>query len=489
MSRLVAAGVGLLILGAGFLACESFQEPTTPGGSSGTPGGITGGGAQGAGAAGRGGTGAAGTGAVGSTGASAGGMIGGAGGTGGTTTPEWIRDDSRWKQIPGTEFTEPECQFRWTAQVDIPSLVWKPCGNGCEEATLDPSLSYGIATVLSVDSRDGAPRTTGYITRITQLPASNVAVVYSLSMRDGRPVGSALRYDVPINPGGYAVCGFGFPRESAGYSMLWGGPQSQKVYAWAPTPSKDWRLIGGPTRDPIPGTAVFDLDWDGGRLGSIGGGVEVQTEHTSLDWEVVDAGPSARFGAGQGDLAAWVDVSVDTFKQRLKVWSPTQQTQQLSDDLGVDTCRMTLSPTHIVGYYASACDTETGAGIWVGQRAYTGAAFAQRVGPLIVSGEAGTTRLQTWGDYAALGLIYPETDGPPRFELAVVRLSDFKEWRFSAPGWTMNEAMTLDEQHVYVGLGVSSEPTSSVRKFRRIALSQLDSVGKDLSLAPPEASE
>jgi len=308
-------------------------------------------------------------------------------------------------------------------------------------------------------------------------------------MRDGRPLGSALRYDVPINPGGYAVCGFGFPRESAGYSLLWGGPQSQRVDIWAPTPTHDWRLIGAPSKDPFPGTSSFDLDWDGGRLGSIGAGVAIQAERGNLEWDVVDPGPTARFGAGQGDLAAWVDVSPDTSKQRLKVWSPTQQTQQLSADLSVETCRLTLSPTHIVGYYASACDAESGAGIWVGQRAYTGGAFAQRVGPLMVSGDVGTTRLQTWGDYAALGLMYPQKDGPPSFELAVVRLSDFKEWRFSAPGWTMNEAMTLDEQYLYVGLGVSSEPTSSVKKFRRITLSQLDSVAKDLSLDTPLSSE
>jgi len=308
-------------------------------------------------------------------------------------------------------------------------------------------------------------------------------------MRDGRPLGSALRYDVPINPGGYAVCGFGFPRESAGYSMLWGGPESQKIYAWAPTLTNDWRLIGGPTKDPIPGTAVFDMDWDGGRLGSIGGTVEVQAAHASLDWDVVDPGPTARFGAGQGDLAAWVDVSLDTFKQRLKVWSPTQKTQQLSDDLGVETCRMTLSPTHIVGYYASACDAESGAGIWVSQRVYAGGAFAQRVGPLIVSGDVGTTRLQTWGDYAALGLMYPQKDGPPTFELALVRLSDFKEWRFTAPGWIMGQGMTLDDQHLYIGLGLTQEAAGSVKKFRRIALSQLDSVAKDLSLGTPQGSE
>lgn len=77
----------------------------------------------------------------------------------------------------------------------------------------------------------------------------------------------------------------------------------------------------------------------------------------------------------------------------------------------------------------------------------------------------------------------------PRFELAVVRLSHFKEWRFSAPGWTMNEAMTLDAQHVYVGLGICSEPTSSVRKSLRIALSQLDSVSTDLSLSAAQGSE
>lgn len=495
MSRLVVAAGALALIGAGFLACESAREANGPGGSGGmASGGGGGAGAPNAGSAGKGGT--ASTSGAGNAGGANGGAggTGGAGGsgasTGGTMAPEWIRDDSRWTQIPGTEFTEPQCQFRSSAEVDIPPLAWKPCGSGCEEATLDPSLSFGAATVLSVDSRDGAPRTMAYLTRFTQLAGSNAVVAYSLSMRDGRPLGSALRYDVPINPGGYAVCGFGYPRESAGFTMLWGGPESQNIYAWAPTPANDWRLIGGPTKDdPIPGTAVFDLDWDGGRLGGIGAGVAIQADRSSLEWDVVDPGPTARFGAGQGDLAAWVDVSLDTFKQRLKVWSPTQHTQQLSDDLGVETCRLTLSPTHIVGYYASACDAETDAGIWVGQRAYTGPAFAQRVGPLVVTGEVGTWRLQTWGDYAALGLMYPQKDGPVNFELAVVRLSDFKAWRFTAPGWIMGQGMTLDDEYLYVGLGVSSEPASSVRKFRRITLSQLDSVAKDLSLDAPQGSE
>jgi hypothetical protein len=155
-------------------------------------------------------------------------------------------------------------------------------------------------------------------------------------------------------------------------------------------------------------------------------------------------------------------------------------TQELSPDLGAyKTCRLAVSPSHIVGRYASACDAQTDAGIWVAPRAYQATQFSKVDSPLLLSGTARVVRLQTWGDYAALELMI-EGNGPPQYELLIVRLSDFKSWHFTAPGQEMSQAMTLDDNFLYVGLGVRSDASNSVRLFKRLELNKLDATSKEL---------
>ncbi len=274
MSRLV--GAVLIAVPLSLTSCDKSPQGSEARGGNGA---AASGGDGGAGAAtngGQTGVGGASGGAPSAGSAGKGGSAGAGGGAGGepSDAPAWILDAARWTQLPGTSFTEPGCQFRWTDQADLPPLSWTSCGVGCEQAALDSSLSYGIATTLSVDTRDGGVTTLGSIRRIIRLPQWNVAVSYALSMTGGERIGSVLRYDVPASST-EAVCGFGFPSESASNNLIWGTDNGahKQLNIWAPTRTTDWQTVGKPASLAVPGKFAFDLDWDGGRLVGLGGNV------------------------------------------------------------------------------------------------------------------------------------------------------------------------------------------------------------------------
>jgi hypothetical protein len=404
----------------------------------------------------------------------------------------WLDDPRIWTRVEGTEFLGPDCAVYEArpGAAKFPLLAWEPCGPGCEAAALGQDLGDRAALpTASTHIAAGAPA--GYLAMTHGIETAGGPVVLRRVLRldDGVTLGALeLRQRAGLDS---SPCVFGNGRESALSSDVQGRSAAPSGQAISRRIHARAAVDGGPWTWARPGRALAELprgrvqfDLDDGRLFTLGlGSVWTMADPSVGRWSPLEATSTAERGAGQGDLAVWIDRPARG-AVRIRGWSPDGRgVRTVVADAPAGTCEIVATPAHVIGLAlgagADSCRTSSTLAIWSSPRAPGSSPPPIARSPVLHAAGFAPQSFKAWGDFAA-ALLWPlDSTGQPRpapFFL-VVRLSTWEAWRldpqpgraFHADGWT------LTDRYLYAGeSGDVYAENFWIRRMTRVALDRLD---------------
>lgn len=207
---------------------------------------------------------------------------------------------------------------------------------------------------------------------------------------------------------------------------------------------------------------------------------------TNATWQTVEDPSGGIVGAGDVDLAVWIDQSLvnNAVERSVKAWSPTHQLQKLYADSGAPFWSVDVSGDYLVGVRRVDDYLDEKISFWASPRAYDASQVVARTSPIvpIQNNTALYPKVSTWGDFAAIQLqqVAPHDDGSfdvlERY-LLVVRLSDWAMWKIVGPSDALMStyAVAVGPSHVVVTESYDPNYPYLGHWVKRYRLDELDS--------------
>jgi hypothetical protein len=460
---LTLAALLALVLGLAFPACGSTSAPDEPNG----PGGTSGAAGRPGGAAGQAGKGgAAASAGKGGSPPTAGSAVAVQGGTGqgGSSAgsgdiPAWLADDSGWEPLSIDGFDWDDCVVSHARPATLgPSgFVWSSCGVGCER--LDTQWLGANGEFSSLGHVERGDRKTTLLSASWYKAPYGVRQVISLETNQ---VVNAIR-GVSLTETETPKYGGGWTREPRFFAVspLVDGGHTQESDLWL---AEDGTLERSFLYPILKFGVYFALDADQ-NMGFIGHG-QVRRYgfgDGAKEFDVVANGHDVRDGAGQGDLAVWLN-HLSTSVMRVQGWRPNGQGTIELLDIPLDASRPSayayqvgLSTTRLVGTVSYALPDNPHVAsdmrLWTTPRPAPGLKPVLTMSPpLLVTDETLTpAELKTWGDYALV-------------RMANIPQGKGAYWVIHLPTWTIyvldrvgktrfvDRTYAIDDTYVYLGL-------------------------------------
>lgn len=470
--------------------------------------------------AGSGGTGGSGGGAAGGGGSGATGGISGSGGAGGTggegagggeprfppldLPPElaWFDDPQTWTLLPEPEVWNERCYFRSAdpERILFPALTWEACGEGCARADLRQQISdwrLGSAEI-SMAHVNGAPTPFLHVNHpILKAEDFSIQVQRSIDLASGRTAAAVEQVMATVVRGDYAYCGASevptsglavgaFQTRHDLPSLRVKGTWELERKAWL------WQQPWITTEE-----MGFDSSWCEKASMDAGGRtfyfctniIRAALTPGSSEITVVDrprdTGYRAERGAALGDLVIWAELSAAQQGSRIRAWSPDDGLRTYYDGIGLDSCSVGLSDTHVAGFSTrNACDSHQLDGrLWVADRTRDGTLANLRVGPIFWPNPvAEATPISTWGDHIAV--VWGEkvyANPADRQRLLLARTTDWAMRDLRGPeGHEVWEA-GLSAEHLYVIYTGVGQYIGSFTHVYRYDLDKFEHIGQPIT--------